>query len=92
MNFTFTADASGSADAITLPQSFPMACRRILVRPPAGHAWTVHIYVGGTGYPLDVDREFAFERSSEESPFKPGETIGYAVLDTGSGTFYGIGT
>jgi hypothetical protein len=91
MTFTFTADASGTADAIVLPQSFPHGCKSIWVRPPAGHAWTVYKVLGATGYPLDPDQAFEFHRAGAQAPFTAGETIGYAALDTGSGTFNAIG-
>ena len=87
--FSFTADSSGTADNITLPQDFPAGKKRILIRPPAGHAWTFY-GLSSTGYPLDPDQEFQCLRSDGEAAFVAGETIGSAANDTGSGTFYAV--
>ena len=87
--FSFTGDSSGAADNIQLPQDFPAGKKLVLVRPPAGHAWTAYGPTGATGYPLDPDREFPFKREPEQAPFVAGEVIGRVALDSGSGTFYG---
>lgn len=86
-NFTFTADSSGSPDVIALPSNFPHGLRTILITPPAGHAWSYFGFGKSTeGYPLSMDRELKLPRIGEGS-FEPGEIIGAASLDSGSGTF-----
>lgn len=88
--FTFIANATGSPDEIQLPQDFPSGKKRILIRPPAGHAWTYYGFNRSTGYPLDTDREFEVLRQTGEAPFSALDIIGAAALDTGSGTFSAI--
>ena len=83
--FTFAFDSSGSPDAITLPQDFPSGIRTLILKPPSGHAWTFY-GLGATGYSADIDEPVRL------GPVycKAGETIGYAALDSGSGTGQGL--
>ena len=89
--FTFTADASGSRDAVTIPEAATYAgFRRLKIRPPQGHAWSYASVPtsGATGVAMSMDEEYQIERGSGE--FMGGEVVLYAALDTGSGTFTGV--
>jgi hypothetical protein len=88
--FSFTGDASGSADPITLPANFPNGVTQIQVRPPIGHAWTFYEVAGGTGCPMQMDESLTVTREPGKGCFLAGEIIGAVALDTGSGTFYGL--
>jgi hypothetical protein len=83
--FTFSIDAAGSPDAITLPHDFPTGVRTLRLRPPAGHAWNYY-GPGSTYYALGTDEELVLG----PGPYHAGETIGSASLDTGTGTGRGI--
>lgn len=84
--FTFTMDASGSPDAIVLPQDFPSGVRSLILKPPVGHAWNFYGPGATVKHVLATD---------EPLPLGPiyvaaGETIGFGELDSGSGTGRGI--
>ena len=87
--FEFAFDASGSPDAITLPHDFPVGMRRIILKPPIGHAWTFY-GEGSTGHPLQMDEPVELKREPAQASFQAGETIGRAALDTGSGNGGGL--
>lgn len=88
--FTFIFDSAGSPDNIVLPQDFPNGIRSILLRPPAGHAWTLY-GIGPDGHALNMDESVTLTRSGGQCPFIAGEVIGRAELDAGSGTGQGLG-
>lgn len=88
--FSFAFDATGTPDEITLPQDFPLGMTRIILKPPTGRAWTFY-GPGGSGYALSVDEALTLTREGQ-APFMPGETIGRAELDTGSGSGTGLAT
>lgn len=84
--FTFDFDASGSPDAITLPQDFPSGLREIVLAPPVGHSWTYFGPNNSTGKLMGMDQTVTLKRSWNEAGFRAFEVIGAASLDTGSGT------
>lgn len=88
--FQFTVDSSGSADPITLPGYIPDGCHEVIITPPAGHAWTLFGAPSSTGIPKAVDEPYTFRRNSARGSFRAGEILGYAALDTGTGTFSGV--
>lgn len=87
--FTFTGDSAGAADPITLPSDMPDNCRQVKVSPPSGHSWTVRGSTSDTAKQMGIDEVFVFTRLINQGNFQPGETIGFVVLDNGTGTFTG---
>lgn len=87
LTFTFTADSSGSKDAVTIPANANYAGYRYLkIRPPLGHAWSYSAPGPGSGsVQMGMDEEYRTERGSGE--YSGGEIPMYVALDTGSGTF-----
>ncbi len=91
LTFTFTADASGSKDAVTIPVAATYAGYKTLkIRPPQGHAWSYSgVPTAGTAsVAMGIDEQYILKRGSGE--FTGGEIPLYCALDTGSGTFLGI--
>ncbi len=87
--FDFVFDASGSADDITLPMDLPHGFRTIVLHPPSTHAWTFY-GIGSSGFSKAADATVTIVRTTAQAAFQPGEVIGRAVLDTGSGTGKGL--
>ena len=90
LTFTFTADASGSRDACTIPQSANYAGYKTLkIRPPQGHAWSYSYgATSAAAIAMGVDEQLTFVRGTGE--FSGGETPIFCALDTGSDSFLGI--
>lgn len=82
--FPFSLNSAG-ATTIVLPQDFPAGIRRVRLKPPVGHAWTFTSVAGNT-YPLNMDEALDVGPCS----MQPGETIGSATLDSGSGNGKGM--
>lgn len=86
--FEFTGDSSGSADEIRLPHDFPSGLRRIVLRPPVGHAWTFYGPGAAKSLPLSMDETLTLGPAA----YSANDVIGYWALDSGSGTGKGIAT
>ncbi len=90
LTFSITADASGSKDAVTIPQNANYAGYKTLkIRPPQGHSWS-HATVpsGGSTVTMGSDEELTLYRGHGE--YSGGEVVLYIANDTGTGTFKGI--
>ena len=89
MTFVFTADSSGSKDAVTIPTEITEGTHvyfRLRIRPPAGHAWSYsRPNATSESMPRDMDQELIIE---QRAPFHAGEIPLYVALDSGTGTFY----
>lgn len=85
---SFTADASGDPDPIQVPDGAE-GCREAEIIPPVGHAWTLALpLLTSTPVPYVTDATAKITRHPGRPPFNRGDIVGYAALDTGSGTFY----
>ena len=82
---SFTADASGSADAVVVP-TVAKGATRLHITPPSGHAWSLAApNVDSTVHNYQLD-----EQADLPCVAVIGKAVAYVALDTGTGTFQTI--